>query len=146
MTPDHHSASTINEETLVRNSDSATSDHTDNNIVTKSFTHYEPIMPPKSTASFEKPGSNTSQLASNAGPSEHPAGNIAKSQELGTVAHFARVNTGTAVFEIGLDDIQIKNKDLDNDLLRYAAWKEKQGEKFESVSFEMWVSIIKSSL
>lgn len=72
---------------------------------------------------------------------DETVGHNGKSQKLGTVTYFARIQTSTASFEIPLDDTMNDTEKLNSDLLGYAAWREKMGEKSANVSFDTWLSI-----
>ncbi|KAJ4347975.1 uncharacterized protein N0V89_009347 [Didymosphaeria variabile] len=130
-TPDH-------EDTMVADNDSATTVPTDADLLNMGLTHSERRNTAATTA---KDDQESSEPDSTADTKKQAAAQDDQSQESG-VKYFARVSTGTASFEIALDEaITGKDKDLTSDLLGYAAWREKSGENSKSISFDTWRSI-----
>ena len=59
-------------------------------------------------------------------------------QKPGTVQIIARVRTEKGTHDIVLPESITEDKELHNMLLKYASWKEKMGEKTNSIDFETW--------
>ncbi|OAG10908.1 uncharacterized protein CC84DRAFT_1173228 [Paraphaeosphaeria sporulosa] len=131
---------TDNEDTLIPDDDSATSNLTNTDLLAMGLSHYERPRT-KSANTIAKADQDTAKLDSKAISLEKAVGQDTKLRELATVTYFARVNTGSASFEVSLDDAMNDNKKLNSDLLGYASWRQKMGEKGANVSFDMWLSI-----
>jgi hypothetical protein len=116
------------------------SDLTDTELLALGMSHSERPKPEpvNSVAKFDQ---DLDKLGSTVDLLDNTVGQDVQSQEIGTVSYFARVNTGTASFEISLDGIIGDDKKRNSDLLRYIAWREKMGEKSACVSFDTWYSI-----
>jgi hypothetical protein len=120
--------------------DSASSNLTDTELLALGISYSEKPKPEpaESMAKFEQ---DIGKLDSTVDSLEKTVGQDVQSQEPGKVNYFARVNTGTASFDISLDGIIDDDKKRNSDLLGYVAWREKMGEKSASVSFDTWLSI-----
>ncbi|KAF2443718.1 hypothetical protein P171DRAFT_432904 [Karstenula rhodostoma CBS 690.94] len=131
---------TDNEDTLIPDNDSATSDITNTDLLALGLSHSErpktepTVSPARADQDIVKPDSK-------AVSPDRTMEQDTQSQKVETVNYFARVNTGTASFEVPLDDTMDDDKKLNSDLLGYAAWREKMGTKSASVSFDTWLSI-----
>ncbi|KAL5466302.1 hypothetical protein PMIN06_000269 [Paraphaeosphaeria minitans] len=137
---DEDATLTDNEDTLVPDNESATSELTNTDLLVAGLSHYE--RPKAKPAKWiAKADQDAGKFDSKAVSPDKAAGQVTKSQELKTITYFARVDTGTVSFEVPLDDSMNENKRLSSNLLGYAAWREKMGEKSAKVSFAMWLSI-----
>lgn len=120
-------------------SDSTRTELTAADLVDYGISHFG--IPQPSSAMSSKVVYRAKTSESTAPTNEQEDKSDTGSQEPNTVQIIARVRTENAAHDIVLPESVIKDKELHNLLFRYASWKEKMGEKANSIDFEMWRNI-----